>query len=511
MSAPSFCFSGAVAATCTALLASAWLAQRGDPPTIVASALAVATIAHAFVVLSPDRIDERRGVLVGTALALAIGVAMLVPPLVLSDDLHRYAWDGRVSLAGIDPYRHAPDDAALHALRDASPLPVNHAELPTIYPPIAQLIFALAQLSGTLVAHRLLALLALLGCIPLAARLADPDDRGRVAIAVGIAPLALAESALSGHVDVFVGLFVLAFALARDRGREGAAAGWVALATGTKLAGLVLAPLLRGRARTIAIVCSLALAAPLFFAGYGGRTASGLAHYATHWRGSSPGFAAIEQLVATPIEAWGRVQGATHGHVRLPLREVLVWLEGTPLDPRAALVSEKKPAADPGDLQVAIVAGVLARGIAFALVLAVAFASRRLDARTATRRTLLALLLVAPQVHPWYVLWLLPLEIAAGGLAGLVLAACVLSSYAVLDGWQRARIGVAEPLVAFAYAPVVMALAWEVARTRRWAGWRLHERPAKLYACFRVESVESADTHSGPRNEGAELEAEGQR
>src|SRR6185369_9719744 len=36
----------------------------------------------------------------------------------LSEDLYRYAWDGRVSLAGVSPYARAPDDPALAPLRN---------------------------------------------------------------------------------------------------------------------------------------------------------------------------------------------------------------------------------------------------------------------------------------------------------------------------------------------------------------------------------------------------------
>jgi len=44
-------------------------------------------------------------------------------------------------------------------------------------------------------------------------------------------------------------------------------------------------------------------------------------------------------------------------------------------------------------------------------------------------------LLLSPQVHPWYLAWLLPIEIAAGGLAGLVWSASVLCAYAPIDRW----------------------------------------------------------------------------
>ena len=60
----------------------------------------------------------------------------------LSDDIYRYVWDGRVQWAGINPYEFAPVAEELAHVRDALIFPkINHPELPTIYPPIAQIAF----------------------------------------------------------------------------------------------------------------------------------------------------------------------------------------------------------------------------------------------------------------------------------------------------------------------------------------------------------------------------------
>src|SRR5688572_10940464 len=51
------------------------------------------------------------------AVGLLIRAALL--PLAPSDDIARYAWEGRMILAGINPYLLAPADKALAAFRDA--------------------------------------------------------------------------------------------------------------------------------------------------------------------------------------------------------------------------------------------------------------------------------------------------------------------------------------------------------------------------------------------------------
>ena len=60
--------------------------------------------------------------------------------------MYRYVWDGRVQLAGINPYRYLPCRRELAFLRDEAVYPhINRADYAhTVYPPAAQVIFALA-------------------------------------------------------------------------------------------------------------------------------------------------------------------------------------------------------------------------------------------------------------------------------------------------------------------------------------------------------------------------------
>ena len=78
---------------------------------------------------------------------------------ILEDDYYRYLWDGAVTANGHNPYAYTPDDinyftgdrevpddlAALAQDSGQFAYRVNHGELGTVYPPIAQLAFALAH------------------------------------------------------------------------------------------------------------------------------------------------------------------------------------------------------------------------------------------------------------------------------------------------------------------------------------------------------------------------------
>ena len=61
--------------------------------------------------------------------AVAMRVMTLVAPPLLSSDIYRYVWDGRVQLAGINPYRYVPDAPDLAFLRDDAVYPhINRAD-----------------------------------------------------------------------------------------------------------------------------------------------------------------------------------------------------------------------------------------------------------------------------------------------------------------------------------------------------------------------------------------------
>jgi alpha-1,6-mannosyltransferase len=173
--------------------------------------IALAMMAGLLALLA-TRIAERTStaramwVIVGVAIALRLALLMTEP--LLSTDVYRYVWDGKVQAAGINPYRYLPADDALMSLRDDAVYPnINRANYAvTIYPPVAQMFFFLATRLGENVTTMKAALLACeavtAGTIAvLLRRLELPVTR---LVAYLWHPLPLWHIANSGHIDALM-------------------------------------------------------------------------------------------------------------------------------------------------------------------------------------------------------------------------------------------------------------------------------------------------------------------
>jgi len=144
-----------------------------------------------------------------TCVALLMRLLFIARMPELSDDIFRYLWDGFHLRLGHNPYAHAP--AALAPTREyltEIQALINHPELVTIYPPVAQLIFALA--GGSLVALKGIFILFDLGnCVLLLLLLHHLRRHPAWLCVYAWHPLAVLESSASGHVDVAAVFFIL--------------------------------------------------------------------------------------------------------------------------------------------------------------------------------------------------------------------------------------------------------------------------------------------------------------
>jgi hypothetical protein len=235
---------------CGAVVELCWLGVLGLGDLRQHLGAFVGLFAIAFVAyLGAAWLTLARRARVPLALILVAGalfrVTLLFASPTLSDDLYRSVWEGRVLLAGLSPYRYPPDAEVLAPMRDAIWEGLNNKNVPSPYPPLAQLYSVGAALISPAGVFGPKLLSTLLDCGVIAAllwwlrRSGRPDER---LILYAWAPLPCLEFAHSGHNDaLMVLLLVVALALSRRPVGGPLALAAAALA---KIVPILLAPLL---------------------------------------------------------------------------------------------------------------------------------------------------------------------------------------------------------------------------------------------------------------------------
>ncbi|CAN5277443.1 DUF2029 domain-containing protein [soil metagenome] len=211
---------------------------------------ALYALAALFIWRAPATSTRSTFVIVVVFAALFRLSVLFAPPL-LTDDLYRYIWDGRVQAAGINPYRYIPADPALAPLRDESIYPkINRRDYaPTIYLPVAQMIFfAVTRISETVIWLKVsMVLFECAGLLALTALLTSFNlPRERILLAAWH-PLLVWEIANNGHLDALVVCFVALALLARQRRRDAVTGFLLACATLVKFFPVILFPALYRR------------------------------------------------------------------------------------------------------------------------------------------------------------------------------------------------------------------------------------------------------------------------
>ena len=387
-----------------------------------------------------------------TALATILGfgllfrVLLLPTPVYLSSDPYRYLWDGRVQLAGINPYRYPPAAPELAALRDGEVHPsINRPGSRTIYPPGAQWIFALAAAAGvrTMLAWRVLVLAAEVVTVTLLLALLRRLRLPETAVLVYVwSPLVVFEGVQAGHLDLLMVPFVLLALLWRREGSAVRAGLALGLAVLVKLYPAVLVLAWSAKRGTVSpgvereswIITWWRPRDWRFVAAVGGTVALGYAPYV--WATGTGALGFLPEYF-----------GVAEDH-NIGLRALLTWGVGWTSD--------------------------LARTTMIALLFVVLLGALvwigRAGAGAALERTGAAaigayLALVPTAMHPWYVVWMVPFLCLAASPspAWLYFSGALSLSYV-------AYLVAPAPLPAWAwlaqYGPLFGLLAVEVWRSR---------------------------------------------
>ncbi len=378
---------GAGELVCTAIAAG--FVSRDDTYPIFLSAylgMGLFWIVGCYYVLRPERpVPESRGFIFAIlGVGLMMRAFMLPTEPILSDDIFRYVWDGRMQHAGVNPYAYPPDAPDLRGFRDrpgSEPsiyAGINNKEIPTIYPPFMQMAFyAATAVSSNVHWMKLFFVGADLAIAFVVMGLLGSLGRNKARILIyAWSPLVIVEVAGSGHNDALAVTCLMAALLAIVQHRDRLAMGLLALSGLGKLLGFALLPLFTRalRWRTFLIVPLVTVAMSLPYASVGADAFKGLTEYGLRWRGNDSLF------------------------------HVLFFLTGS-LDHAKVVV---------GVALIVLVLGLVA-----------------LDAAPirGSYITIGAVLLLMPTVHPWYLLWMAPFLAIYASPAWLLLMITVGLSY----------------------------------------------------------------------------------
>jgi alpha-1,6-mannosyltransferase len=356
--------------------------DRGGPYFMVSLTLAgivyLLAIREFFVTPKVERRFPRRVVVIGLVLAAVWHIEFLRLPSGADDDIHRYVWDGHLQRLGYNPYLVIPSDPGVQSLHTPETRGLNNPDLPSPYPPGAQLFFR----AVTAIRESTFALkLAFVFCdfaivFVLLDVLRGTQQGAHLVLAYAWNPLLAVEVAGSGHIDIVGTLLLVASVAALARRWRAIAAVALGLAVAVKFLPIVLLPLYWKRVRIRDATLAAAVVGLLYlpFFDHGRVPIGSLGTYVQNFRFNGPVFAALAP-VAPP--------------------QLLVGLAVLAGFVTATLLRRKAPDLSPDK---------------FAWPMA-------------------ACLLCAPVVFPWYLLWLLPFLTSASTLLIIIWTVSIIPTY----------------------------------------------------------------------------------
>ena len=382
--------------------------DRGGP-TFIAS-LTLAGIAYLLAVrefFATQRFP-RLVVVIGLVLAAVWQIEFLQVPAGADDDIHRYVWDGRLQRLGYNPYLVVPSDPAVKGLHTPETRSLNNPDLPSPYPPGAQLFFrAVTAIHESTFAFKAAFVVCEIAITLLLLELLRGKQGAPLVLAFAWNPLLAVEVAGSGHIDIVGALLLVASAAALVRRWRATAAVTLGLAIAVKFLPIVLLPLYWKRVRIRDAALAAAVVALLFvpFLDRGRIPTGSLGTYLQTFRFNGPVFAILDRVAPPQLLAAVAV---------LVGLATATWLRSRDPDcARQRVITTESTKSHEGEA-----AGFPACDSVSSVVHASTFAW-----------PMAASLLFAPVVFPWYLLWLLPFLTSASTLLIILWTVSIIPTY----------------------------------------------------------------------------------
>jgi alpha-1,6-mannosyltransferase len=329
----------------------------------------------------------RRVVVIGLVLAAVWHIEFLRVPPGADDDIHRYVWDGRLQRLGYNPYLVVPSDPAVKRLHTPETRNLNNPDLPSPYPPGAELFFrAVTAIHESTFALKVAFVVCDFAIVFVLLDVLRCTRQGaHMVLAFAWNPLLAIEVAGSGHIDIVGALLLLVSAAALLRRWRTTAAVALGLAVAVKFLPVVLLLLYWKRVRIRDAVLAATVVGLLYvpFLNHGRVPIGSLGTYVQSFRFNGPLVAALDQVVPPQL--------------LVGLAVLVGFLTAIWLRRKAEAFSSE----------------------AFAWPMA-------------------ASLLCAPVVYPWYLLWLLPFMQSASTVPIIIWTLSIIPTYYV---WHLRTVG----------------------------------------------------------------------
>jgi hypothetical protein len=343
---------------------------------------------------SPHHTADSLGLERAFWIAIFAPIALLGVRLYTSTDASRYLWDGAVVLSGHDPYALSASAPVLEGVRARWPVPLDHHDTVSCYPPLAQAAWALCVLASFGLPKlgffwwKLMLTIALISSSVHLWRHSVSAAQRQAALFYLFSPLLLLECAVGAHLDILCAAAVVYALIAAERDQWRAAGLALGCAVALKLTPAILCVALWPRAKSwwrwplwCAVIPVSTIGLPYAL---GAALPGSIALVAQHWNFNSP-------LWHTLYSRW-------------PTSDHLI---------RPALAA-----------------------LGLALVLA-QWARRRAPLAAVCRDALLGYALTNPTLYPWYLATLVACTARAPSWFAWGVITATPLTYVVIDQYQR--------------------------------------------------------------------------
>ncbi|MCH2391075.1 MAG: glycosyltransferase family 39 protein [Nitrospinales bacterium] len=421
------------------------------------------------------------------AFGLLFRFAVLPSQQIQEDDVYRYLWDGKVFAHGINPFKFAPEEinqyqsikvqnpayflshygkndqnelAVLNDLKWESDIAlrymerINHPDVPTIYPPLAQYVFRFSQQINpdSLFTLRIMFLaFDLMGMVFIILALRALNLNQNFSLVYFWSPLMIKETYNSTHLDIIGISCLCASVYFLIRKRMVGSIFFLALSVLGKFYSAVLLPFYLQRSWFLAqenrqrgaatltlhliLFCTVITVFYLPFIDIGGSVFEGLKTYSTHWQSNDSLFAILLYVLKNILKLGMATEIPIFGSSMIFAKSIMALVI---LGTVAYLITKQGPDTNSPEMWI--------RNIFMVIVL---------------------VFLVSPVQNPWYLCWTVPFLcifhsrslISLTGLIGLYYLDFYfdyqdITQYSVLVAWLE-------------YTPFYIYLLWELTRSKK--------------------------------------------